>query len=390
MRLTLTLFFVFFAVGAKVSAENTPAQDRIAFVNAQLTKTPDKSSLYTEFAIALVRRERETSDTSLLGQAQSAVDKSLKFAPENLEAEKVEAAILLGQHEFQKALVLAQSINKKVPDDVLSYGYIADADLALGDYDAAEKAAQWMLDLRPDNVPGLIRGAELRQIFGDTDGALQFLNSAYQQTSSEQTEDSAWILTRMAELNLAVGKLDIADQLLQKASASFPDYYYSLEVLARLRSAQTKYAEAADLLHRRNQQFPQLQSLYAEAEALDRAGNPDKAKTLYTEFEKQARAVMSRPNNDNRDLILYYISYKHDPAEAVRIAALETSQRHDVETLDAYAVALYANHDYSQAQKQIEKAMAPGIRDAAIFYHAAQITPHCTTALRQLIICNHR
>ena len=164
-RITATLLvsivsIAIFAEGQ--AAQPSPAEDRIALVSREIAKNPAKSNLYTELAIALLLRERETSDTALFDHVQAALDKSLKLTPANFDAQKVEAALLLGKHEFARALTLAQSLNEQVPDDVMTYGYIADADLALGDYVDAEKAAQWMLDLRSHNVPGLIRGAELR------------------------------------------------------------------------------------------------------------------------------------------------------------------------------------------------------------------------------------
>ena len=360
-----------FAQGQAV--QTSPAEDRIAFVSREIGKNPTKSNLYTELAVALMLRERETSDIALFDQVQTALDKSLKLAPGNFEAQKVEAALLLGKHEFASALALAQSLNKQVPDDVMAYGYIADADLALGDYADAEKAAQWMLDLRNHNVPGLIRGAELRQIFGDPGGALEFLSDAYQQTSPDQSEDLAWRATCIAEINVAMGKLDLADQWLRKALASFPKYYFSLEVQARVLEAQHKYAEAANILHLRNQHFPQPESIYAEAVALEHSGNAAKAKELYAKFEQTARSKSGFADNDNRDLVLYYLGYKRDPVEALRIARMTVSQRHDIWSLDSLAMALYANRDCLEAQKQIEEALTPGIRDGDIFYHAAQI-----------------
>ena len=358
----------------ELALHTSPAQDRIAFTNQQIAKNPGKSNLYTELAIALLRRERETSDKSLFAEAQAALDKAFKLSPENMEAQKTEAALLLERHEFAKALSLATALNKNVPDDVMTYGYIADADIALGDYPAAEKAAQWMLDLRAHNVPGLLRGAELRQIYGDSEGALQFLSDAYQQTSPEQSEEIAWLLTRMAEINLATGKLDEADTLLRRALASFPDYYRSLEVQAQLRDAQHKYAEAADLSHRRNLNFPQPESIYAEAKPQDKAGNREKANELYANFERLAQSESNSADNDNRDLILYYVAHKQDAPAALRIAKLLIAQRHDVWTLDSYSMALYTSRDFSEAQKQIEKALEPGIRNADIFYHAAEIS----------------
>lgn len=355
------------------ATQTSPAEDRIAFVSREIVKSPAKSNLYTELAIALLLRERETSDTAMFDQVQAALDKSLKLAPANFEAQKVEAALLLGKHEFAKALTLAQRLNEQVPDDVMTYGYIADADIALGDYADAEKAAQWMLDLRSHNVPGLIRGAELRQIFGDPNGALEFLSDVYQQTSPDQLEDLAWRATRIAEINFAMGKLDLADQWLRKALASFPNYYFSLEVQARVLEAQHKPAQAADVLHLRNQHFPQPESIYAEGVALEHSGGAAKAKELYANFEQVALSKSNLADNDNRDLVLYYLGATHDPSVALRIARLAISQRHNVWTLDSLACALYANGDYVEAQKQIEKALAPGIRDGNIFYHAAQI-----------------
>jgi tetratricopeptide (TPR) repeat protein len=372
----ISVILLILIVGVTVLAQGqslSPAEERIAFVSREIAKTPTKSNLYTELAIALMLRERETSDMALFDQVQAALDKSLKLAPANFEAQKVETALLLGKHEFAKALTLAKSLNEQVPDDVMTYGYIADADLALGDYADGEKAAQWMLDLRSHNVPGLIRGAELRQIFGDPNGALEFLGDVYQQTSPDQLEDLAWRATRIAEINLAIGKLDLANQWLHKALASFPKYYFSLEVQARVLESQHKYAEAADILHLRNQHFPQPESIYTEAEALQHSGNAGKAKELYTNFEQMALSKSGLADNDNRDLVLYYLGAKHDPSAALRVAHLAISQQHDIWTLDSLACALYANGDYVEARKQMEKALASGISDGNIFYHAAQI-----------------
>jgi hypothetical protein len=40
-------------------------------------------------------------------------------------------------------------LNKKVPDVVTVYGYIADANTELGNYPTAVDAIQWMLRIKP-------------------------------------------------------------------------------------------------------------------------------------------------------------------------------------------------------------------------------------------------
>ena len=50
----------------------------------------------------------------------------------------------------------------------------------------------------------------------------------------------------------------------------------------------------------------------------------------------------------------------------LRVAKQEFAWRHDVYTLDAYAWALHVNGQDAEARKQIETALAVGIRDSKI------------------------
>ena len=64
---------------------------------------------------------------------------------------------MLGRHEFTAALEAAKKLSQKMPDDVMLHGFLTDANVELGNYKEAEVAAQWMLDLKPGNTPGLTR-----------------------------------------------------------------------------------------------------------------------------------------------------------------------------------------------------------------------------------------
>jgi len=68
-----------------------------------------------------------------------------------------------------------------------------------------------------------------------------------------------------------------------------------------------------------------------------------------------------------------YLGRGHDAAEALRIAQLEIAKRHDVNTLDSYAWALCGNGRYEEAQEQVAVALAVGVREAQMFYHAGVI-----------------
>jgi tetratricopeptide (TPR) repeat protein len=351
----------------------TPAQQKISWAEAAIKAHPDKSQPYNDLAVAYVQRVRETADTSFYLQAEATLQKSFQISPDNLEGNKAQVMILLGHGEFAQALSLAKALNKKTPDDVLLYGFIADAAIALGDYREAEDAAQWMLDMRPGNVPGLLRGAALRRLYGDAPGARDFFSQAYQQMAPTQTEELAWTLTQMADLQLSSGDIDGAEQLLRSALQQFPGYYASFEELAKVQTARQHYPEAVDLLRQRNQNLATAASRYALAQALERAGQTTEADLAYRDFVTSTRALVDTSNNGNEELIFYYLGRGQNPIEALRLARLEIARRHDVNTLDAYAWALCANARYEDAQKQIIAALAVGVREAKFFYHAGVI-----------------
>jgi Tfp pilus assembly protein PilF len=127
------------------------------------------------------------------------------------------------------------------------------------------------------------------------------------------------------------------------------------------------------LLRLRNLRFPTTSSRYTLAEALERGGQATEAASAYTDFVAMARPLINNNDNANEELISYYLGRGHDSAEALRIAQLEIAKRHDVNTLDAYAWALYRNGRYEEANIQIARALAVGVREAAMFYHAGVI-----------------
>ena len=352
---------------------STPAERRIAFTRKAIEQKPKQARLYNQLAMALAQRARETADGDYYRKGLEAVETSLRLAPGNYGARKARVWCLLGQHEFAKALEEAKVVNKLAPDDVQVYGFLADAYTELGDYEQAEAAVQWMLDLRPGNVPGLTRGAYLRELYGYTEAALEFMRKAYQRTAPSEVEDRAWILTYMAQLHYGSGDLGRAEQLLEQALDLFPDYHYALANLGKVRMGQERFAEAVELFQHRYEQAPHPENLFDVAVALEKAGRTDSAKAEFKKFEKLGRAEMEGADNCNRELILYYTDHASRPEEALRIARREIERRHDAWTRDAHAWALYATGDYEQAGSQIEKALAPGVRDARLFYHAGMI-----------------
>jgi tetratricopeptide (TPR) repeat protein len=356
-----------------VGTDRSPAAQSIAEARKAISDKPMEYAGYNLLAAALIRREQESSDASFNAQAEDAVKKSLEIAPNNFDAEKIQVSILLGEHEFPGALDLAAKLNQRVPDDVMVYGLLTDANAELGNYKEAEIAAQWMLNLRPGNLPALTRAARLRELFGETEGAYELLDLAYQSTPPTDAGERARILTQMGHLRFASGNTDAAEKLFQQALTSFPNYPAALANLAQVRIMEKRYPEAVVLLQQCYQAVPRAEHLYDLAGALRLAGRGAEGEKAFADFETKALAESVRHDNSNRDLVFYYADHAHLPVKALNTAKLEYAWRHDVYTLDAYAWALHVNGQDAEARKQIETALAVGVRDAKLFRHAGEI-----------------
>jgi tetratricopeptide (TPR) repeat protein len=366
-------FPAFAQMKTPVEPKLSPAQQSIERARNVLASKPNDYEAYNALALALSRRARETSDPVFYTQAEEALQKSFAISPGNFDGARIQVWLLLGKHEFAAALDEAIKLNKKIPDDIMIYGFLTDANVELGRYKDAETSAQWMLNLRGANVPSLTRAAYLRELFGDNDGAVDLMEMALQSVPPGEVEDRAWITTQTAHLKLASGKAQQAEQLLQQALGDFPNYHYALGNLAKVRIQQKRYDEAVALYRQRYDAAPHAENLYDLAEALQLAGKSEEATAAFAEFERKSLAETRRADNSNHELVFYYADHAHQPQKALEVAQREFARRQDVFTLDCYSWALFANGKYSDAQIQIQRALSVGIQDVKLLRHAGEI-----------------
>ncbi|MEM7244759.1 MAG: tetratricopeptide repeat protein [Acidobacteriota bacterium] len=172
--------------------------------------------------------------------AISAAARPLEQATPSLVQERAVIEKHLAEREWERALEAATALNRRVPDDLATYGLLADARLALGDCEGAEDAVQWMLDLRPWAVSSLLHGARLRAVFGDLDGALEFLAEADRRCSPHDGAARAPVFTRAGLVHWRRGDLEAAEEALDAALQLRPDDPEATRWKARLKTTPTR------------------------------------------------------------------------------------------------------------------------------------------------------
>ncbi len=353
--------------------QETPAQQKISAAQAEIKTDSKRVQAYNELALAYLQRTRETADPRYLKDAGAALDRGLKLDPQDFQLLRTQVAVMLARHEFVKAREQATVLHHHTPDDAMTYGYIAEADIAIGNYPEAETNVQWMFNLRNNNIPALLLGAELRTLYGDSPGAIEFLNLAYSETSPAEVEELAWIANRIAWTLIESGQFDSAERTLEQAEQLFPNYPYTMENLAEVRMAQNRASDAAQLWMQAAKLDPNPHVLYQLARAQEASGKSAEPRATYAEFEKKASDPVTATAESRVDLILMYAATPANAAKALTLGQQEITARQDVWTLDAYAWALYANAKYQDADTAEKKAIAVGVRSAQIFDHAGHI-----------------
>ncbi len=234
MKLTSVIFLIATSVLLGKAQQVTPAEQRIAAARQQVASDPKKPEAFNNLALAFISRAHETESPDYDRQAADAIAAGLNLAPQDFQLRKARVALLLDQHAFARARDEARDLNLHNPDDATVHGYLARAYIGLGNYQDAEASAQWMLNLQPFNVPGLLIAADLREHYGDPEGALEVLDRAYAETSPSETGELASIANRIAAIEIGMGKLDSASQMLQRADELFPGYPETLKNRARV------------------------------------------------------------------------------------------------------------------------------------------------------------
>ena len=290
---------------------------------------------------------------------------------DNYNALKLRAKRELTEHRFAEALETARKAQTIRTDDHDVWGQITDALVELGDYPAAVKAAQTMVDLRPESS-SFARVSYLRSLHGDTKGAIDAMVLAVKAANPKDREGLAWYRTQLGNELLNEGKIRDAEREFDAALATFRDHALALEGKARARKAAGDL-KAAIAIYKR--QIGSADAALALGDLYTELGDATAAEAEYQKFETLERenAVVERSWHH---LINFWLDHDRNLPEALALAKRDYEARKDIFTCDSLAWALFKNGRISEARQMIAEALRTGTKDARINNHARLINSH--------------
>jgi tetratricopeptide (TPR) repeat protein len=347
-------------------AGGTALERRVTELQRRVRAAPARVEGWIQLGESWVRQARAASDPALYRAADACADEALRREPGNARALALRGAVLLDAHRFAEARALAAELLRREPDDLRALATLSDAALELGDVDAALRAAQRLLDLKP-GLAAYGRAAWLRWLTGDVDGARELHRLAIGAAAGSDPEPLAWTLVQAAMTWWHEGDLAGADAGFDAALAVLAEHPGALAGKGRVALARGEPLAAAGLLERSASLAPSVETLGLLGDARLAAGDPAGAEEAWDAAVRMGRA------GDRRGLAAFYATRGRAPAEALRLADEERAVRGGFETEDVYAWSLYRAGRLAEAQLAIARARRLRTPDARLLYHEGAI-----------------
>ena len=186
---------------------------------------------YASLGDAYLQKVRENGDPAYYSRADRSFDEALRRDARSLDA-VLGAGTLAGlRHDFPEQLRRGLEAHRLMPDLVAPYPVIADAQIELGRYGAAERTLQRLLDLKP-NLTSYARVSYYRELRGDLEGAVEAMRLAVS-AGAGVAENVAYVQNLLGDLQLQRGRTAAARTAYEAALARRPRYAPAKAGLAR-------------------------------------------------------------------------------------------------------------------------------------------------------------
>lgn len=345
----------------------------------KITTNPKDSKSALQLASIYIQEARITGDHVYYDKAaMQLVNKILASDTDNFEALCFKSMLYLSEHHFADGLKYAQKAQVLNPYNSFVYGLLTDANVELGDYQAAVEMTDKMVSIRPD-LRSYSRVSYLREIYGDYPGAIEAMKLAVS-AGYPGDEETEWARIQLGHLYENIGDLKNAEIQYQMALAERADYAYAYAGLGRIAKTNKQHAEAikyfikADSLVEDYSFKDELIDLYA--------WNGDKDKSKST-----AKSVLGKLNADasgsakddnighyaDRELAYVYIK-TGDYDKAIEHAIMEYNRRpNNIDVNETVAWAYYKKGDIKNALSYINTALVTKSQNPTLMARAAVI-----------------
>ena len=349
------------------------AEASISYYREAIHRNPDAVEERARLAHVLLQQARSTGrEAEFIPEARQLLEDALALDPEHFYGLTLQASLFNTLHRFEDARDVSERLLERYPRHAFAMGTLVDTLVELGEYEQAVETADAMLALRP-GLPSYSRASYLRELNGDTDGALAAMTMA---ADAEPTgrESRAWALYQLGNLYLSDAKSDTAAFIFEGILEERPDFVPALTGLGHVALVKGEVDLAIARLEEARALSPReaIDQLLAEAYTL--TGDTNKARDAANrvlESLKDAREMGEIVEMEEADFLA---DLGRELPRALELARGQLERRPGhLHANETFAWALYKSGMAEEAVFYIEQAMRLNTGDAMVHYRAARI-----------------
>ncbi len=326
----------------------------------------------TRLGSALAAQSRETANSSGFDASETVLREALSINPRYGPAKLELAGTLHAKHEFRAANTLVKEVVDTSPGSLAARALLGDTHLELGQYDLAATIYEEIAQTER-SAPVVSRLARIASDQGDNDGAVSLAREALDLSERLALRPAAasfyWF--QLGHLQFVAGDTDGALASLNEAREIAPDSPAALEKLALAHAGLGNNDVAASLYRELLAAGPAADLHGAYADVLLTLGNEDEAAQQNVIGMALALETIDKNPAERRHLAGFLMT--RDPALALQLARDDIAERQDWGAYDTLAWALFNNGLHPEAQESIELALATGVNNSTVLYHAGAI-----------------
>ncbi len=363
---------------AALPSESDARAQALRWLEARVKGDPDDIVAQNKLGGYYLEQLRETGNLTFLDLAARAAQASLKSVPAEMNRGGLSllAQTEFASHNFAAAREHAQQLAQLDGGKPYPYQLLGDAQLELGEYEAATASIQKLAQLAPGGLAAETRLARLAALRGDHPRERGHYENALRAALAAvppARESVAWCHWQLGETAFSTGQYAAAEQHYRDALTTFPAYYRALAGLGRARAALGDLNGAIEQYERATRLLPEPLTVAALGDLYQLAGRANEAATQYALCEQLARLSRAQGELYNRQLALFYADHDLNAVEAYQAAQREYAVRRDIYGADALAWTALKAGQISAAQQASKDALRLGTQDARLFYHAGLI-----------------
>ncbi len=282
---------------------------------------------------------------------------------QNFTALFYKATVQLSQHNFNEALVTGNeamainSLNSGV------YGVLVDANVEIGNYEAAVKMCDQMLEIRPD-LRSYSRTSYLREIYGDKRGSKEIMVQAIN-AGAPYSEYKCWSIITLGHIFEDEGELDSANICYEMALKERENYPFAIAGKARVQAKKGNFAEANTLYNEAIAILPEIGFNIDLAKLKIKEGNAEEADKMVQEIETMFKEDIESGHNMNLEYASFIMSFKKDYKTALEYGLKELEKRpNNIDVNKLLAFAYFGLDDKENSAKHLKIALATNKKDA--------------------------